>query len=56
MASDQIEDRRDFSDLLSELGDSDVVIELAGNAATRRSLDLLQQSRCGRRSKHRIAR
>jgi hypothetical protein len=40
MASDQIEDRRDFSDLLSELGDSDVVIELAGNAATRRSLDL----------------
>ena len=33
MAADQIEERPGFSDLLAELGDSDIVIEIASDAA-----------------------
>ena len=36
MASDQIEERPGFSDLLADLNDSDVVIEIMASAAARR--------------------
>ena len=36
MASDQIEERPGFSDLLAELNDSDVVIEVTAGSGMRR--------------------
>jgi len=40
MPADQTEGRQGFSDLLSELGDSDIVIEVAGSAISRKSSGL----------------
>src|SRR4051812_9208173 len=40
MSSDQIEERPGFSDLLAELNDSDVVIEVAAGAGSRRPPEL----------------
>ena len=39
MPTDDIQERPGFSDLLTELSDSDVVIELAGGASSRRVPD-----------------
>jgi hypothetical protein len=40
MAADQNEERPGFSDLLTDLNDSDVVIEVAGSAGARRAPDI----------------
>ena len=40
MATDQIEERPGFSDLLAELSDSDIVLEVAAGAGSRRPPEL----------------